>query len=302
VVKDRRPVHSRPYPFPTRCPVCGSTLAREEDASETYCTGGLVCQAQAKERLQYFVSRNAFDIEGLGEKNIRLFYEKGLIRTPVDIFTLEERDRRSDQPLSTWNGWGETSARNLFDAIHRARTISLDRFIYALGIRQVGEATARLLARHYLTRKNWCQSLEAAVDPDSEAREDLLSINGIGESMMEDIVSFFREPQNQEVLNKLCSPRDNSEPPVTVRDFEPMNMASPVSGKTVVFTGKMETMSRSEAKAHAERSGANVASSVSRKTDYVVTGPGAGSKEKEARKLGLTILSEREWLDLIGKA
>jgi DNA ligase (NAD+) len=301
VVKDRRPAHSRPYPFPTHCPVCGSTLAREEDAAETYCTGGLVCQAQVKERLLHFVSRNAFDIEGLGEKNIRLFYEKGLIRTPVDIFTLEERDRHSDQPLSTWKGWGDTSARNLFDAIHRARTISLDRFIYALGIRQVGEATARLLARHYLTRTNWCQSMEAAIDPDSEARKDLLSINGIGESMAEDIVSFFREPQNQEVLNKLYSPRDNSESLVTVRDFEPMNMASPVSGKTVVFTGRMETMSRSEAKAHAERSGANVASSVSGKTDYVVTGPGAGSKEKEARKLGLTILSEREWLDLIGK-
>ena len=301
VVIDRRPVHSRPYLFPTHCPVCGSTLAREEDAAETYCTGGLFCQAQAKERLLHFVSRNAFDIEGLGEKNIRLFYEKGLIRTPVDIFTLEERDRRSEPPLSSWKGWGDTSARNLFDAINRARTISLDRFIYALGIRQVGDATARLLARHYLTRKNWCQSMEAAVDPDSEARKDLLSINGIGESMAEDIVSFFREPQNQEVLNKLYGPRENSESLVTVRDFEPMNMASPVSGKTVVFTGKMETMSRSEAKAHAERSGANVASSVSRKTDYVVTGPGAGSKEKEARKLGLTILSEREWLDLIGK-
>jgi DNA ligase (NAD+) len=301
VVIDRRPAHSRPYLFPTRCPVCGSTLAREDDASETYCTGGLFCQAQAQERLLHFVSRNAFDIEGLGEKNIRLFYEKGLLRTPVDIFTLEERDRHSDQPLSAWKGWGDTSARNLFDAINRARAISLDRFIYALGIRQVGEATARLLARHYLTLKKWCRSMEAAVDPDSEAREDLLSINGIGESMAEDIVSFFREPKNQEVLNKLYSPRNNSESLVTVRDFEPMNMASPVSGKTVVFTGKMETMSRSEAKAHAERSGANVASSVSRKTDYVVTGPGAGSKEKEARKLGLTILSEREWLDLIGK-
>jgi DNA ligase (NAD+) len=301
VVKDRRPVHSRPYPFPTHCPVCGSTLAREEDAAETYCTGGLFCQAQAKERLLHFVSRNAFDMEGLGEKNIRLFYEKGVLRTPVDIFTLEERDRHSDQPLSAWKGWGDTSARNLFDAIARARTISLERFIFALGIRQVGEATARLLARHYLTRKNWCRSMEAAVDPDSEAREDLLSINGIGESMAEDIVSFFREPQNQEVLNELYGPRDDGDPLVTVRDFEPMNMASPVSGKTVVFTGKMEIMSRSEAKAHAERSGANVASSVSGKTDYVVTGPGAGSKEKEARKLGLTILSEREWLDLIGK-
>ncbi len=301
VVIDRRPAHSLPYPFPTHCPVCGSTLAREEDAAETYCTGGLVCQAQAKERLLHFVSRNAFDIEGLGEKNIRLFYEKGFIRTPVDIFTLEERDRHSEPPLSSWKGWGDTSARNLFDAIDRARTISLDRFIFALGIRQVGEATARLLARHYLTLKNWCQSMEAAVEPDSDAREDLLSINGIGESTAEDIGSFFREPQNQEVLNRLYRPRDDGESLVTVRDFELLNMASPVSGKKVVFTGKMETMSRSEAKAHAERSGANVASSVSRKIDYVVTGPGAGSKEKEARKLGLTILSEREWLDLIGK-
>jgi DNA ligase (NAD+) len=301
VVIDRRPAHSLPYPFPTHCPVCGSTLAREEDAAETYCTGGLVCQAQAKERLLHFVSRNAFDIEGLGEKNIRLFYEKGFIRTPVDIFTLEERDRHSEPPLSSWKGWGDTSARNLFDAIDRARTISLDRFIFALGIRQVGEATARLLARHYLTLKNWCQSMEAAAEPDSDAREDLLSINGIGESTAEDIGSFFREPQNQEVLNRLYRPRDDGESLVTVRDFELLNMASPVSGKTVVFTGKMETMSRSEAKAHAERSGANVASSVSQKIDYVVTGPGAGSKEKEARKLGLTILSEREWLDLIGK-
>ena len=301
VVKERRPVHSRPYIFPTHCPVCGSTLAREEDAAETYCTGGLVCQAQARERLLHFVSRNAFDIEGLGEKNIRLFYEKGLIRTPVDIFTLEERDRHGDPPLSAWKGWGDTSARNLFDAIHRARAVSLDRFIYALGIRQVGEATARLLARRYLTLTNWRRSMEAAVDPDSEARNVLLSINGIGESMAEDIVSFFREPQNQEVLDKLLRPRNDGESLVTVRDFEPMNMASPVSGKTVVFTGKMETMSRSEAKAHAERSGANVASSVSGKTDYVVTGPGAGSKEKEARRLGLTILSEREWLDLVGK-
>jgi DNA ligase (NAD+) len=301
VVKDRRPVHSRPYRFPTHCPVCGSTLAREEDAAETYCTGGLFCQAQARERLLHFASRNAFDIEGLGEKNIRLFYEKGLLRTPVDIFTLEERDRHADPPLSAWKGWGDTSARNLFDAIARSRAISLDRFIYALGIRQVGEATARLLARHYMTLTNWRRSMEAAVDPDSEAGKDLLSINGIGESMAEDIVSFFREPQNMEVLDKLHGPRADGEPLVTVRDFEPVTMASPVSGKTVVFTGTMETMSRSEAKAHAERLGANVASSVSKKTDYVVTGPGAGSKEKEARKLGLTVLSEREWLDLIGK-
>jgi len=301
VVKDRRPAHSRTYDFPTHCPVCGSALAREEDAAETYCTGGLFCPAQVRERLLHFVSRNAFDIEGLGEKNIGLLHEKGLIRTPIDIFTLRERDRGSDRPLSTWKGWGDTSATNLFDAIDRARTISLDRFIYALGIRQVGDATARLLARHYLTLKNWRGSMEAAVDPDSDARKNLLSINGIGESMAEDIASFFREPQNQEVLDKLSGPRDGGESPVTVVDFEPATMANPVSGKTVVFTGSLETMSRSEAKAHAERLGANVASSVSGKTDYVVAGPGAGSKEKEARKLGLAILSEREWLDLTGK-
>lgn len=301
VVMDRRPAHSRPFPFPTHCPVCGSALAREEDAAGTYCTGGLFCQAQARERLLHFVSRNAFDIEGLGGKNIRLFHEKGVIGTPVDIFTLEGRDRRGDRPLAAWKGWGDTSARNLFDAIDRARSISLDRFIFALGIRQVGEATARVLARRYVSLENWRRSMEAAVDPDSEARKGLLSINGIGESMAEDIASFFREPRNLEVLNELCSPRNDGESPVTVRDFEPVNTASPVSGKTVVFTGRMETMSRSEAKAHAERSGANVASSVSGKTDYVVTGPGAGSKEKEARKLGLTILSEREWLDLTGK-
>lgn len=302
VVEDRRPVHSRPYAFPTRCPVCGSALAREEDAAGTYCTGGLFCQAQAMERLLHFASRNAFDIEGLGEKNIRLFYENGLIRTPVDIFTLEERDGDGDQPLSARKGWGETSARNLFDAIRRARAVSLDRFIYSLGIRQVGEATGRLLARRYRTLTNWRGSMEAAVDPDSEARKALLSINGIGEGMAEDIVSFFREPQNQEVLDKLCLPRADGRSLISVGDFEPTHMASPVSGKTVVFTGKMETMSRSEAKAHAERMGANVASSVSGKTDYVVTGPGAGTKEKEARRLGLTILSEREWLDLTGKA
>jgi DNA ligase (NAD+) len=301
VVKERRPADSRPYAFPARCPVCGSTLAREEDAAETYCTGGLFCQAQAKERLLHFVSRNAFDIEGLGEKNIASFYESGLIRTPVDIFTLEERDRSGSQPLAALKGWGETSARNLFDAIRRARAISLDRFIHALGIRQVGEATARLLARRYRTLTNWRRSMEEAVDPDSEARRDLLSINGIGESMAEDIASFFREPQNQEVLDKLCRPRDNGDPLVTVADFERSDSASPIAGKTVVFTGTLESMSRPEAKARAERMGANVASSVSRKTDYVVAGPGAGSKGKEARELGLTILSELEWLDLIGK-
>jgi len=303
VVKEYRPSNSQPYRFPIRCPVCGSLFTREKGVSDTYCTGGLICAAQAKERLRHFVSRNAFDIEGLGEMNIDLFFENKLIKTPVDIFTLEERDRQSNHPLSTWKGWrGKNKrAKKLFEAIARARTISLDRFIYSLGIRQVGEATARLLARHYRTLTHWRNCMEKALDPDSEELKDLLSISGIGESVAEDILSFFREQQNQDVLDKLTNPSHNRGALVTVTAFELSDTGSPIAGKIVVFTGALESMSRSEAKARAEKMGANVAGSVSKKTDYVVAGPGAGSKEKEARKLGLTILSEREWLDLIGK-
>jgi len=303
VVKERRPTDSHPFTFPTQCPVCGSKLAREVDAAETYCTGGLVCAAQAKERLRHFVSRNAFDIEGLGEKNIDVFYEQDLIRTPVDIFKLEERDRQSSQPLSTWKGWrGKNKrAKKLFDAINGARTISLDRFIYALGIRQIGEATARLLARHYRSLSHWRKCMETAADPESEARKDLLSIDGIGASVAADIVSFFCETRMQEVLDQLTMPTHTSEPLIKVIDFELSNIESPIAGKTVVFTGKLETMTRSEAKARAERLGANVTNSISQRTDYVVAGPGAGSKAKKARELGRRILTEQEWLDLVEK-
>jgi DNA ligase (NAD+) len=303
VVTNRRPADSHPFTFPTECPDCGSRLARENDAAETYCTGGLVCPAQVKERLRHFVSRNAFDIEGLGELNIDLFYEKGLIRTPPDIFTLEERNRYSSNPISTWPGWGGKEKKrlsNLFNAINRARSISLDRFIYALGIRQVGEATARLLARHYISFSRWRSCMEDASDPQSDARKDLLSINGIGESMAQDIVTFFREPQMLEVLDQLTMPH-NAQPLVKVNDFELPSLESPISGKTVVFTGTLETMTRSEAKAHAERLGANVTNSISQRTDYVVEGPGAGSKAKKARELGLRILTEQEWVDLVEK-
>lgn len=304
VAMKRRPAHSHPFDFPKHCPVCSGLLARDIDAAETYCTGGLVCAAQAKERLRHFVSRNAFDIEGMGEKNIDLFYEHNLIRTPVDIFTLEEKNRHSDNPISTWQGWGgkeQKRVSNLFIAINHARTISLDRFIYALGIRQVGEATARLLARHYLSLTHWRKCMEAAVDQNSEARKDLLLINGIGESVAEDTVSFFRELQNLEVLDRLTKPKNNGEPLVKVDDFELSNIESPIAGKTVVFTGTLEKMTRSEAKALAERLGANVSSSVSKKTDYLVAGPSAGSKAKEARELGIKILTEEEWLDLVEK-
>lgn len=299
VVKERRQASSEPYRFPDQCPVCGSLLVREAGEADTYCTGGLVCSAQVVERLKHFVSRNAFDIEGLGEKNLELFHSRGLIRTPVDIFTLEARDGLQLPPLREWEGWGELSARKLFDAVQRARTIPLDRFIYALGIHQVGQATARLLARHYLTSAHWRESMEKAQRGDPDARADLLSIDGMGESILDDLLAFIAEPHNREILDKLTLPEHDRPPLVTVTDFERPPSASPVAGKTVVFTGSLETMTRNEAKAQAMALGANVAGSVSRKTDYVVAGPGAGSKEKQAKELGLKILTERQWLDLI---
>ncbi len=299
-VKEMRPDGAAPYEFPSRCPVCGSLLVREDGEADTSCTGGLICSAQAVERLKHFVSRDAFDIEGLGEKNIELFYNKGLIKTPVDIFTLEERDGLEHSPLSQWDGWGEISARKLFDAIERARTISLERFIYALGVRQVGQATARLLARRYLTLEEWRRSLEAAEDRTSEAYSDLLSINGIGESIIDDILAFMAEPHNREILDKLTHGGAGRGPLVTVATFESPQSISPVAGKTIVFTGALETMSRNEAKTQAEALGANVAGSVSKKTDYVVAGPGAGSKEKKAKELGVAILTESQWLEMVG--
>jgi DNA ligase (NAD+) len=299
-VKDQRPANSRPYRFPGQCPVCGSRLIREEGEADTYCSGGLICSAQVVERLKHFASRDAFDIEGLGEKNIELFFDKGLIRTPVDIFTLEARDGQEFAPLREWEGWGEKSAGKLFDAIRRARTIPLDRFIYALGIRQTGEATARLLAKHYLTLPNWRACMEAAQDRNSEEYRDLLSINGIGARMVDDILAFMAEPHNRRIVDALSARRGRQPPLVAVTDFEPAYTASPIAGKTVVFTGTLASMSRSEAKAQAEALGANVAGSVSGKTDYVIAGPGAGSKEKKARELGLKVITEDEWLDLIG--
>jgi len=299
-VKDRRPVSSRSYQFPEQCPVCGSRLIREAGEADTYCSGGLICPAQVVERLKHFASRDAFDIEGLGEKNVELFFEKGLVKTAVDIFTLEARDGQQFPPLSEWEGWGDKSARKLFEAIRRARTIPLDRFIYALGIHQVGEATARLLAKHYLTLSNWRRCLEAAQDRNSEECMDLLSINGIGARMVDDILAFMAEPHNRQIVDALSQPQGGQPPLVTVTDFERRSVASPVAGKTVVFTGALASMSRSEAKAQAEALGADVAGSVSRKTDYVIAGPGAGSKEKKARELGLTVITEQQWLELIG--
>jgi DNA ligase (NAD+) len=299
VVLDKRPPGAEPYAFPAQCPDCGGPLLRNAGAADTFCVNGLNCPAQAMERLIHFVSRDAFDIEGLGNKNIEAFYAQGLVRSPVDIFTLESRDGETCPPLREWEGWGEVSARKLFDAIDRQRKIPLDRFIFALGIPQVGQSTARLLARHYLSLGHWRASMALAGDKACDAYEELTSINGVGQNMAEDILNFFREPHNLEALDKLTLPHNGQASLLTVADFEAPAAASAVAGKTVVFTGTLPTLSRSEAKARAESLGAKVAGSVSKKTDYVVLGADAGAKEKKARELGLPILSEKEWLDLI---
>jgi DNA ligase (NAD+) len=244
----------------------------------------------------HFVSRNAFDIEGLGEKHIKAFYDDGLIKSPPDIFTLAERDRRSRRKLAERERWGATSVENLFAAIDSRRNVRLDRFIYALGIRHVGETTARLLASHYGNIKRFRQAmLAAAGDREGEAFADLDAIGGIGTTVAEALADFFAEPHNVKVVDELLKH-------VNVRPVEKVEHVSPLAGRTVVFTGTLERMTRSEAKATAERLGAKVSGSVSKNTDYVVAGPGAGVKLKDARKLGVTVLKEDEWLQLVGEA
>ncbi len=288
VVLDRRSADSKPYEFPDKCPRCGSLVVREPGFVARRCTGGLICPAQAVERLKHFVARDCFDIEGMGAKHIAEFWEDGLIRGPGDIFRLT-----ADKIVGR-EGWGETSANKLIAAIDERRRIALDRFINALGIPQVGQATARLLARHYRSLANWRREMEAAQDPASEALAGLLDIHGIGAEMAADVIGFFAEPHNRAVLDDLTREID-------IIDYQAPSRArsaSPLAGKTIVFTGGLESMSRSEAKARAEALGANVASSVSAKTDYVVIGADAGSKATKAAALGVTTLDEGEWLKL----
>jgi DNA ligase (NAD+) len=290
VVMDRRPPGAKPYQFPDHCPECHSLAVREEGMVARRCTGGLICPAQAVERLRHFVSRDCFDIEGMGSKHIAEFWEDGLIRGPGDIFRLT-----ADKIIGR-EGWGETSATKLIAAIDERRRITLDRFINALGIPQVGQATARLLARHYRSLAHWREEMDAAAQAeDSPARTSLLDVHGIGADMAADIIGFFAEPHNRALLDDLCRE-------ITVLDFEAPSRASasPLAGKTIVFTGGLESMSRPEAKARAEALGANVASSVSAKIHYVVIGADAGSKAAKAAALGVTTLDEAAWLKLAG--
>ncbi len=293
VVTDKRAAGSQAYEFPRTCPECGSRAAREDGEVATRCTGGLVCPAQAIERLRHFVSRDAFDIEGLGEKQIKAFWLDGSVQSPADIFTLETRDKNAEQPLASQKGWQEKSVSNLFAAIAARRKIPLERLIFALGIRHIGQTTARLLARRYGNFGALRGALRNAVDRESEDYADLVDIDGIGAVAADALVDFHAEDHNADVLNAL-------EAVLNIVPFEAPAATSPVSGKTVVFTGTLTEMSRAEAKARAEALDAKVSGSVSKKTDYVVAGEAAGSKAKKAAELGVTVLSEQEWLDLIG--
>ncbi len=282
-VLSKRPEQSHPFVFPNQCPVCNGPVEQESGLVAKRCMGGFNCQAQAIEKLRYFVSRDAFDIEGLGEKHLENFYNDGLIRNTVDIFTLFERDKQSLAPLRTKEGWGSLSARNLFEAIEKKRKISLDRFIYALGIPQVGQVTARLLAKHYKT-------IDAFLLATSE---DLLSIEGIGLNMAGDIINFIQASEQIELISNLKK-RLSIEP-----YFEEISRKSLLTGKTIVFTGTLTSLSRGEAKAQAERMGAKVGGSVSSKTDYLIAGSDAGGKLKLAKELGIKILDENQWLEIV---
>jgi len=292
---DRRPKDTRPYVFPTTCPECGSDAIREEGDAVRRCTGGLVCPAQAVEKLRHFVSRAAFDIEGLGAKQVEAFHRDGWIAEPADIFTLEDRYGSGLQQLKNREGWGEKSAENLFRAIDEKRRIPLARVLFALGIRHVGESASALIASHYGTWEALLSALDAAREP-GPARDDLLAIDGVGEVLAQSLIAAFAQEAERASIDRLAAQLEITESRRTVA------ADSPVAGKTVVFTGTLEKMTRAEAKARAESLGAKVAGSVSARTDLLVAGPGAGSKAAKARDLGVETIDEDAWLALIGDA
>ena len=292
----KRPDGTRPFAFPDRCPECGGLAVRDANPKTgkvdavRRCAAGLICPAQAVERLRHFVGRSGFDIEGLGDKQIRFLWDRGLVRTPLDIFDLESK---TGTEVAALEGWGEVSTRNLYGAIERRRGIGLDRLINALGIRHVGETTARLLARHYGSLEAWRGAMENAGLAEGEAWQELVGIDGVGPTLAETVVDFFREPRHRELVQGLAER-------LRVEDMERAAADSPVSGKTIVFTGGLRAMTRQEAKSRAEALGARVSGSVSSRTDILVGGEGAGAKFKKAQALGVEVMSEDAWLDLVG--
>jgi len=287
----RRPPEAAPYAFPATCPECGSAALREPGDSVRRCTGGLICPAQAVERLKHFASRNAFDIEGLGAKTVEEFRALGWIGEPADIFTLEARHGAA---LAARDGWGERSAANLFAAIAARRRIPLERLIFALGIRHVGEVAAKVLARHYGSWAAFAAAMDAAEVGQGTAWEELVAIDQVGEVLAGAVVTAFHQPAERAAIERLVAQLD------VLPASRPPAAASPVAGKTIVFTGTLERMTRAEAKARAEALGAKVAGSVSARTDLVVAGPGAGSKAQKAAEFGVQVIDEAAWLALAG--
>lgn len=290
VVMAKRPKKAPPFVFPDHCPACGSAAVRPPSEAVRRCTGGLICPAQRVERLIHLVSRPAFDIDGLGDKTILEFYDEGWLHQPADVFKLPAREAE----IAKREGWGAQSARNLARAIEARRRIPLDRFIYALGIRRIGAANAKLLARHYGSFEHWRAAMLDARDTGAEARRELESILGIGPTIAQELVEFFAEERNVGALDNLA--QQLSIEPAQATEAT----GSELAGKTVVFTGSLETMSRPEAKARAETLGARVTDSVSKKTDLVVLGADPGSKARRAAELGVRAVSEAEWRRLAG--
>ncbi len=290
VVLEKRPAESQPYAFPQACPACGSHAIRDGEDVVRRCTGGLICPAQTTERLRHFVARRAMDIAGLGEENIQTLFDAGLVKSPADIFRLHQKR----ETLAGFEGWGERKIGKLLEAIDARRSVALERFIFALGIRRIGEQNAKLLARHYHSLEAWRAAMIAARIIGSEAREELGSIQGIGPTIAEELVEFFAEPRNLAALDDLAA--EVTPEPVTESDAGDSLFA----GKTMVFTGTLEQMTRDEAEALAERLGAKVTKSVSKKTDFVVVGADAGSKATKAAELGVKTLTEAEWIEMAG--
>jgi DNA ligase (NAD+) len=290
VVLEKRLADSQPYAFPLNCPACGSHAIRDGEDVVRRCTGGLTCPAQTTERLRHFVSRRAMDIEGLGEENIQFLFDAGLIKSPADIFRLHQKR----ETLAGFEGWGERKISKLLEAIEARRSVALERFIFALGIRRIGEQNAKLLARHYHSLEAWRTAMIAAHIIGSEAREELGSIQGIGPTIAEELVEFFAEPRNLAALDDLAAEVS----PLPVEETSAAD--SPFAAKAMVFTGTLEKMTRDEAEALAERLGAKVTKSVSKKTDFVVVGADAGTKAAKAAELGVKTLTEAEWIEMAG--
>jgi DNA ligase (NAD+) len=298
VLLEKRPKDSKPYKFPTHCPcplrtpVVREAIAGGEEGARSHCTGEFACPYQKIEHLKLFVSRRAFDIDGLGEKQLEFFFEQGWVKEPADIFTLQARNAKLK--LEEQEGYGEVSVRNLFGSIESRREIALERFVFALGMRHVGETTARALARGYGSWQAFHDACLAVAKGDEETRAEMDNLDQIGDTVIDAIAAYFGEAHNRGIVERLTEQ-------VKILDAEKPAADSVVAGKTVVFTGSLEKMTRDEAKAMAERLGAKTAGSVSKKTDYLVAGPGAGSKLAKAKEAGVVVLTEDEWFELIGE-